>query len=189
MTIDVASLSQTAPARAQIRLETTQGEVLLELERAWSPHGADRFYSLVCAGYYDGAAFHRVIEGFMCQVGIAADPRVTAAWSAVPIPDDPSVPGIGNTRGMLSFAKPGAPNARTAQFFISYGDNRNLDAMGFTPFARALDMGPIDRLYAGYGECGPRGSGPEQGRSKAEGAAYWKAGFPQLDYITRASVA
>jgi len=186
---DPRSQSLTAPEQARVKLETTQGEVLLELNRRWSPHGADRFFSLVQAGYYDGAAFHRVIAGFMCQVGISADPRLTAAWGAVPIPDDPPCPGVSNTRGMLSFAKPSAPNSRSAQFFINFADNSSLDAMGFTPFARTLDMSVVDRLYGGYGECGPRGGGPEQGRSKAEGAAYWRAHFPKLDYVTRASVA
>ena len=186
--IDPATLSKTAPEQLRVTLETTKGNVVLELNRAWSPFGADRFYSLVCAGYYDGAAFHRVLAGFMCQVGISADPEQTAAWGAHPITDDPPYPGVGNTRGMLSFAKKSAPNARTAQFFISFGDNSNLDAMGFTPFARAIDMDVVDRLHAGYGECGPSGQGPDQGRSKAEGSAYWRAQFPELDYITRATV-
>ena len=188
MPIDTKSQSQTAPDQATVKLETSQGDVRLELNRGWSPHGADRFYSLVRAGYYDGAAFHRVIAGFMCQVGISADPQATAAWGAQPIPDDPEHPGVSNTRGMLSFAKPSAPNARTTQFFINFGDNSSLDAMGFTPFARALDMDVVDRLYSGYGECGPRGAGPEQRRSKTEGATYWRANFPKLDYIMRATV-
>lgn len=187
--LDPNRASQTAPERATVQLETTRGTVAVEIHRGWSPHGVDRFFSLVRAGFYDGVAFHRVIAGFMCQVGIHADPRVTAAWGRAPIQDDPQVPGVGNTRGMLSFAKPGAPNARTTQFFINFSDNSQLDGMGFTPFGQVQDMGPIDELYAGYGECGPRGHGPEQSRSKAEGATYWKAEFPHLDYITRATVA
>ena len=186
---DPKQASVTAPDTATIRLETTKGEVLVDLHRAWSPHGADRFYSLVKAGFYDGAAFHRVIAGFMCQIGIHADPEVTAIWAQAPIPDDPNVPGVSNTRGTLSFAKPGMPNSRTAQFFINFADNGQLDGMGFTPFAQVRDMGPVDALYSGYGECGPRGHGPEQGRSKAEGAAYWREHFPELDYIQRATVA
>ena len=93
-----------------------------------------------------------------------------------------------NRRGMVSFAM-GGPNTRTTQLFINYGNNANLDAMGFAPIGEVTEgMEVVDSLYANYGEGAPDGSGPDQGRIMAEGNAYLNAGFPRLDFIRRARV-
>jgi peptidyl-prolyl cis-trans isomerase A (cyclophilin A) len=83
----------------------------------------------------------------------------------------------------------GGPNTRTTQLFINFRDNRNLDSMGFTPFARVVEgMDVVDRLYSAYGEGAPSGRGPDQGRAQAEGNAYFKSQFAKLDFIQRAAV-
>lgn len=180
-------LDEKAPATFKARFSTTQGDFVVEVTRAWSPNGADRFYNLVKNGYYNDVAFFRVISGFMAQVGINGDPRVNAKWREARIGDDPPV-GQANTRGAVSFAMAG-PNTRTTQIFFNYGDNSRLDAMGFTPFGRVVQgMETIDKLYSGYGEGAPRGAGPDQGRVQMEGNAYLRKDFPKLDYIKGAKV-
>lgn len=180
-----ALATETAPARFSVELVTTKGPIVIDVTRAWAPHGADRFYNLVRAGYFTDVAFFRVLTGFMAQCGIHGDAGVNRAWHNANIPDDPVTQH--NTRGFVSFATAG-PNTRTTQFFVNYGDNSSLDGMGFAPFGRVRDMTAVEALYAGYGEGAPSGRGPMQGRLNNEGNPYLRAEFPQLDYIQRASV-
>jgi len=177
-----------APERFTVVLDTTAGEIRMNVTRAWSPNGADRFYALVRAGYYTNVAFFRVVSGFMAQTGIHGDPAVNAAWRDANIPDDPVAQH--NTRGMVSFATAG-PGTRTTQFFINFVDNSRLDGMGFSPFARIEDasMAVVDRLHAGYGEGAPAGRGPMQARMQREGNRYLRAEFPALDYIRSVRIA
>lgn len=180
--------TEKAPETYKVKLETTKGDVVIEVTRAWAPNGADRFYNLVKIGYYDGAVFFRVIEGFMAQVGMNGDPAVGAAWMEASIPDDP--PTQSNTRGMVTFAATAAPNSRTTQFFINFGDNSSLSKHGpFAPFGKVIEgMEVVDALYSGYGEGAPRGRGPSQAEIARQGNAYLKASFPELDAITRATL-
>lgn len=166
-----------------VRLETTEGPVVIRVHRDWAPEGAERVHALVQAGYYDGVTFHRVLKGFMAQFGIASDPKAPV-WP--PLPDDPVTQS--NTRGRVTFATSG-PNRRTTQLFINTGDNASLDAQGFSPVGEVVEgMEAIDTLHHRYGDGPPRGKGPSQTRAKAEGDAYL-ARFPKLDRITRATVA
>ena len=122
----------------------------------------------------------------MCQFGIHGDPKVAAAWRDARITDDPVKSS--NTRGAISFAMAG-PNTRTTQFFINFGDNDRLDGMGFSSFGKVSEgMGVVDKLNNEYGEGAPRGRGPDQGRVQAEGNAYLKKDFPNLDYIKSATI-
>ena len=185
--LDPSLAKEPAPETFKVKLETTKGEILIDVVRKWAPNGADRFYNLVKIGYYDNTAFFRVIEGFMAQVGLHGEPDVTAAWSRAPIPDDP--PKKSNTRGMVTFAMRSSPNSRTAQFFINYGDNSYLDKSGFAPIGKVIDgMQVADSLYSGYGEGAPRGNGPSQSLLTQQGDAYLEAEFPKLDYIVRATL-
>jgi peptidyl-prolyl cis-trans isomerase A (cyclophilin A) len=186
---DGAAVESDQPAKAPslytVKLETTKGEVLIDVHRDWAPLGADRFHELVKAGYYDNVAFFRVLKGFMAQTGLNGDPMVTARWREKNISDDPVKQS--NSRGLVSFATAG-PNTRTTQFFINYSDNSRLDGMGFSPFGKVQNMRAVDALYSDYGEGAPRGRGPSQGRLTREGNAYLKQAFPQLDYITKAEI-
>src|SRR5262245_66319364 len=84
-----AALREQAPAAYKVRFDTTKGVFVVEVTRAWAPHGADRFYNLVKNGFYDNARFFRVISGFMVQFGINGDPGIMANWRSAQIPDDP----------------------------------------------------------------------------------------------------
>lgn len=183
---DAQKRKGTAPKKYAVKLKTTKGNIVIDVERAWSPHGADRFYELVTSGYYTDVAFFRVIDRFMAQAGISGDPEVNKKWRNRGIKDDPVKKS--NTRGMVTFAMSGRPNSRTVQFFINYKDNSNLDGMRFAPFGKVRDMKAADALYKGYGEGAPRGSGPNQGEIQRKGNAYLKKEFPKLDYILSAEV-
>jgi len=183
--LDPSRATERAPDEYTVELQTTAGPILIDVERAWAPKGADRFYNLVKIGYFEDVAFFRVIDGFMAQAGISGDPAVTRAWRSARIQDDP--PTQSNTRGMVTFATSG-PNSRTTQFFINFVDNSRLDRMGFAPFGKVRDMKNVDALHAGYGESAPRGRGPKQGDITSRGNAYLKAEFPELDYIESARI-
>jgi len=183
---DPAKLTAKAPESFKVRFETTKGNFTVEVTRSLSPNGADRFYNLVQSGYFKDLAFFRVISGFMCQFGIHGDPKVSAAWRSAQIPDDPVK--ASNTRGAITFATAG-PNTRTTQLFINFGDNANLDKMGFSPFGKVSEgMEVVDKINNEYGEGAPSGRGPRQDRIQGEGNAYLKKDFPNLDYIKSASI-
>jgi len=180
------AMNQTAPATFKAKVETSKGDVIVEVHREWAPNGADRFYNLVQNGFYDDIRFFRVISGFMAQFGINGDPKVSAIWREATMKDDPAKQS--NKRGFISFATAG-PNTRTTQLFINYGDNSRLDRQGFSPFGQVIQgMDVVDQLYAEYGEGAPQGKGPSQARVQREGNAYLTSEFPKLDYIKRATI-
>jgi peptidyl-prolyl cis-trans isomerase A (cyclophilin A) len=171
---------EKAPETFSVNMDTSRGLVVIEVTRALAPNGADRFYNLVKAKYYDGARFFRVIPGFMAQFGIAADPAVTKVWD-VPFPDDPVK--TSNVRAAITFATAG-PNTRTTQLFINYGDNGRLDASGFAPFGKVVSgMEFVDQIYSGDRE------NPDQTQIEQQGNAYLEKAFPRLDYIKTATIA
>jgi peptidyl-prolyl cis-trans isomerase A (cyclophilin A) len=176
-----------APDTVRVRVETTQGPFVLEAYRAWAPHGVDRLYNLVRAGYFDDSRFHRVRAGYIAQWGIAGDPAVATVWRDRPIPDDP--PTVSNTRGTFAFAMRG-PDDRRTQIYVNLADNPRNDADGFAILGRVIaGMEVLDRLYAGYGETSGGGMrGGQQQRLFAEGNAYLDREFPKLDRLLRATV-
>lgn len=183
---DPSKLTEKAPDTFKARFDTTKGSFVVEITRASAPLGADRFYNLVRSGFFTDVEFFRVIPGFMAQFGIHGDPKVSAAWREARISDDPVK--ASNTRGAITFATAG-PNTRTTQLFINYGNNSRLDSMGFAPIGKVVEgMDVVDKLYGEYGEGAPQGRGPNQGRIQAEGNAYLKKDFPNLDSIKSATI-
>jgi len=181
-----AALTEQAPASYKARFDTSKGVFVIQVNRAWAPHGADRFYNLVKNGFYDNVRFFRVLTGFMAQFGINGNPAVMAQWRAAQIPDDPVRQS--NKRGMITFATAG-PNTRTTQVFINFADNSGLDGQGFAPFGQVVSgMKVVDSLNAEYGEGAPRGRGPDQGRLQMEGNTYLMRDFKRLDYVKKATI-
>ena len=181
---DPAALTEKAPDTFKANFETSKGLVVIEAHRDWSPIGADRFYNLVKNGFYDGCRFFRVLEGFMAQVGMNGDPNVQRIWGGANIKDDPVKES--NKRGFVSFAKTGAPDSRSTQFFINFANNNGLDKQGFSPFGEVTTgMKVVDDLYNGYG----RNNVPNQGQISAEGNAYLNREYPRLDFIKSATIA
>jgi len=179
----------TAPDTYEALFHTTAGDFTVKVTRAWAPVGADRFYSLVKNGYYDGNRFFRVVPGFVVQWGIHGNKKVNAAWydpknrEHTQIKDDKVVQS--NTRGKIVFATSG-PDSRTTQLFINFDDNSNLDKMGFAPFGEitAEDMKIVDKIYSGYGEP-PRDLQPILAQN---GNAVLDEYFPKMDGIITATI-
>jgi peptidyl-prolyl cis-trans isomerase A (cyclophilin A) len=170
----------------KVSFETSKGSFIVKVDPSAAPKGAARFHELVTEGLYNDCRFFRVIAGFMCQFGINGDPEVSAQWRDKHIDDDPVVES--NVRGAITFAMSG-PDSRTSQLFINFGDNTNLDGMGFSPFGQVIEgMDVVDSLYSEYGEGAPGGDGPEQGRLQTEGNAYLIEDFPEMDHIIEAKV-
>jgi peptidyl-prolyl cis-trans isomerase A (cyclophilin A) len=181
-----ATLKEKSPDTYRVKLETTKGDVVIEVTRAWAPNGADRFYNLVKNGFYDDARFFRVVEGFMVQFGIPADPKIAAVWRDASIKDDPVKQS--NKKGYITFATRG-PDTRTTQVFINFADNAFLDGQGFAPFGKVISGDDIvAKWYSGYGEGAPSGSGPNQMRIQGEGNSYLSKDFPKLDGVKKATI-
>jgi peptidyl-prolyl cis-trans isomerase A (cyclophilin A) len=179
-----SNAKEQAPETFKAKFETSKGSFTIQVTRAWSPNGADRFYNLVKIGFYDDCRFFRVISGFMAQIGMNGDPEVQRPWQTANIPDDPVKES--NKRGYVTFAKTGLPNSRSTQIFINFRDNAGLDGQGFSPFGQVTEgMDVVDKLYSGYGDP-PRG--PQQPEIAARGNAYLKQSFPELDYVKKATI-
>jgi peptidyl-prolyl cis-trans isomerase A (cyclophilin A) len=177
-----AQLNETAPDKFQAIFDTSKGEFIVDVTRAWSPNGADRFYNLVKNGYYNNCRFFRVVKNFMVQFGISGDPKLNAAWNTATIRDDHSAKQS-NARGYITYAKTGAPNSRTTQVFINFADNSFLDSQGFTPFGKiSKGMDIVDAINAQYGES------PNQTLIQSQGNAYLEKSFPKLDYVKTATI-
>lgn len=181
-----------APDSFDVELITTKGPIHVRVNRALSPHGADRFYHLVRSGFFTDVAFHRTIRNFVAQFGISGDTAITRAWQGKGVPDD-SVRAK-NSRGTLAFAR-GGPNTRTTQLFFNLVDNTprldTLNGFGFPPIGRITSgLAVMDSLNWEY--SGTRGGqqfpGPRQDSLGRAGNDYLKRNFPRLDYIVRARV-
>ena len=70
--LNPSSLNDRAPETFKAKFTTTKGDFVVEVTRAWAPLGADRFYNLVKYHFFDGAAFFRVLPGFVAQFGLSA---------------------------------------------------------------------------------------------------------------------
>ena len=106
------------PAAAQnVRLATSMGDIVVELDAAKAPKTVDNFLQYVKAGHYNGTIFHRVIEGFMIQGGgMTADMKEKPTRAPIPLE---SRNGLRNARGTVAMARTMDPNSATAQFFIN----------------------------------------------------------------------
>lgn len=188
-------MNLTAPDTYKALFKTTAGDFTIEVTRDWAPNGADRFYSLVKNGYYDGTRFFRVVENFVAQWGIHGNPEVNAAWydpkndHKVNLKDDKRKQS--NGEGTVVFANAG-PNTRSTQLFINLKDNDFLDdevAMRgaiFAPFGKidAAGMKVVKKLYSEYGEP-PR---QLQGLLAEFGNAILDEHFPKMDSIKSATI-
>ncbi len=143
-----------APALAQkVRLATSQGDIIVELDAAKAPKSVENFLTYVKDGHYDGTIFHRVIDNFMIQGG-GMKPDMSEKATRAPIPLE-SRNGLTNVRGTLAMARTPAPNSATAQFFINLKDNAFLDQAnsrdgnGYAVFGRVVSgMDVVDKIKA-----------------------------------------
>ncbi|HEY5240940.1 MAG TPA: peptidylprolyl isomerase [Polyangiaceae bacterium] len=179
--LDPTKLTAKAPDVFQASFTSTKGDFVIEVHRDWAPNAADRFYNLVKSGFFDDTRFFRVVDGFMVQFGINGDPAVASKWKSANIPDDPVKQS--NKPGYVTFAQTNAPNSRSTQIFINYGDNARLDGMRFAPFGQVVKgMDAVNAIYKGYGES------PDQQAIQMQGNAYLDPKFPRLDGVKHAEI-
>jgi len=142
---------EEVPARPQIQLETTEGDILLELDGRRAPITVRHFLSLVENGYYDGTVFHRVIPGFMIQGGgYTRDLKSREPGGTIP---NESGNGLTNLRGTIAMARLAEPHTANAQFFINVADNGSLnprpDRWGYAVFGYVVDgMDVVDKIVS-----------------------------------------
>jgi peptidyl-prolyl cis-trans isomerase A (cyclophilin A) len=122
----LVAFSAPAWSADKVRLATSMGDVVIELDAGKAPKSVANFERYVKEGHYDGTVFHRVISNFMIQGG-----GFTTAMQQKPT--HPPIPleagnGLNNVRGSVAMARTGDPNSATAQFFINVQDNAFLDA-------------------------------------------------------------
>ncbi|MBI2434476.1 MAG: peptidylprolyl isomerase [Candidatus Hydrogenedentes bacterium] len=176
-------MKEPAPDVFKVKLETTKGDVLVEVHKEWAPLGAQRFYDLVKAGFYNDTRLFRMVTGFVVQWGINGDPAVNEKWD-VKLKDEPVKQS--NLKGYLSFAA-GGPNTRTTQMFINLGDNTQLDTYtpGFAPFGKVVEgMEVVEHFNSKYDEQPTQ----TQSQMRTMGNAFTDKRFPGLDSIKSASI-
>lgn len=148
------SLGLALPAWAQkVRLVTSVGDVVLELDAAKAPKTVENFVQYVRAKHFDGTIFHRVIDNFMIQGG-GFRPDMTQKPTRAPIPLE-SRNGLKNLKGTVAMARTAIPESATAQFFINVNDNHFLDAdnardgHGYAVFGRVVEgLDVVERIKA-----------------------------------------
>ncbi len=173
---------EEAPAKIELLMRTSKGDIRLEVNRKWAPVGVDRFYNLVRSGFFNESPFYRV-NGTGAQFAYNGNPEVDQVWKDAFIPDDLDLPAVSNKKGYLTFAQDG-PGKRNTQLFFNLQDNDFLDGKGFPPIGRIIDgIDVLDSLFAEYGEGRPVGNGPLYKLIYTQGNAYLKRDFPKMDYI------
>jgi len=137
-----AALAFSAPAWSadKVRLSTSMGDIVVELDAQKAPKSVANFEQYVKSGFYDGTIFHRVIDNFMIQGG-GMTPDMKEKRTLSPIPLE-SHNGLKNVRGTLAMARTDVPDSATSQFFINVGNNAFLDPKpgnpGYTVFGRVV---------------------------------------------------
>jgi len=185
---DQSTIKARAPGTFSAMFRTTKGNFTIEINREWSPAGADRLYQLLMTGFYNENALFRVQKGYVVQFGIGNIKDVNSFWDKRPIPDEPVK--TSNLKGMISFARDGM-NSRTAQLFINLKDNFKLDTInynglqGFPPVGKIISgFEVIESLFAEYG-FEPAN---HQDSVMIYGNGFLKKKFPGLDYIIEAKI-
>lgn len=151
-----SAASAAAPpgtAHPEVLLQTSQGDITLELFPDKSPKSVANFLQYVRDGFYDGTTFHRVIDGYLIQGGLYTR-QLTPKRTRTPVPAEADN-GLSNLRGTVSVARGADPDSGTSQFFINLVDNRRLDytsnqsglTWGYTVFGKVVKgMDVVDRI-------------------------------------------
>ena len=155
----VGLAQDNVPAHPYIMLETSEGNIVLELDGRRAPLTVSNFLQLVDGGYFDGTIFHRVIPGFMIQGG-GYTPGLKLKE-----PDEGMIPnesgnGLRNLRGTIAMARKTDPHSAMAQFFINVADNSGLnpqaDRWGYAVFGNVIQgLEVVDKIVSA--ERGPAG--------------------------------
>ncbi|MDQ0082443.1 peptidyl-prolyl cis-trans isomerase A (cyclophilin A) [Variovorax boronicumulans] len=151
LTFAATGYAQTAAA-PRVKLATSAGDIVVELDAAKAPKSVENFLQYVKDKHYDGTVFHRVIDGFMIQGGgFTAD--LQQKPTRAPIPLEASN-GLKNDKYTIAMARTGNPNSATSQFFINVKNNDSLnapnpDGYGYTVFGKVVaGTDVVDKIRA-----------------------------------------
>ncbi len=178
-------INKQAPENYTARLETTKGNIDIEIDRKLSPKAADRFYQLVKYHYFEDGTFYRVVPNFVAQFG-NTDTIVANQWKKFKVADEPVI--AGNKKGTLSFARAGK-DTRDLDLFINLKDNNRLDTVssngviGFPTFGNVIrGMDIVEKLFDGYaGET-------MKDDSIFNSTKLMRERYPKLDRILKAKI-
>ena len=160
----IALCASGAALAQKVKLATSGGDIVVELDAAKAPKSVANFLEYVKAGHYNGTIFHRVIDNFMIQGGgMTTDMKEKETRPPIPLE---SRNGLTNQRGTIAMARTQDPNSATAQFFINVADNKRLDfrsadpqGYGYTVFGKVIaGMDVVDKIAKGA--TGPGGPFP-----------------------------
>ena len=145
-----------AVSGTKVKMQTSQGDLLIELDDSEAPQTVANFLKYVNAGFYEGTVFHRVIPRFVIQGGgfLPGFTKPTLAeLDTSPIANEGDN-GLKNVHYSLSMARTNDPHSATSQFFINLNDNANLDhtgktasGWGYAVFGRVIEgMAVVDEI-------------------------------------------
>jgi cyclophilin family peptidyl-prolyl cis-trans isomerase len=143
----------------RVRVFTTSGSFVIELDRGRAPLTVEKFLSYVASGFYNGTVFHRVVAGFVAQAGgYTADYQLKPTTGTVV---NESGNGLSNLRGTVGFARSNEPHSGTSQFYVNLADNVDLNPRptrwGYAVFGKVVEgMEVVDDI--GHRPTGPGGS-------------------------------
>ena len=148
-----AGKAAAAVPNAKVRLKTSLGDIVIQLNGEKAPISTENFLSYVKKKHYDGTVFHRVIEDFMIQGGGFAVDGGNLVQKAVGTPiQNEGQNGLKNDRGTIAMARTSNPNSATAQFFINVADNAGLNFPsngGYAVFGKVVEgMAVVDKIKA-----------------------------------------
>lgn len=155
------------PANPRVLIETSKGNITVEVFPVQAPQSAANFLGYVKNGFYNGLVFHRVIPGFMIQTG-GMTPDMAEKPKNAPIQNEADN-GLKNLRGTLAMARTGEPHSASSQFFINVADNAFLNhrgktaqGWGYAVFGQVVDgMNVVDAIVAvPRGNRGPHSDVP-----------------------------
>ena len=125
----------------RVRVVTSAGNFVIELDKARSPLTVEAFLKYVDQGFYSGVIFHRVVAGFIAQAGgFTADMKQKEVTSNI---FNESGNGLSNLRGTVGLARSNEPHSGTSQFYVNLADNIDLNPRptrwGYTVFGKVVE--------------------------------------------------
>jgi peptidyl-prolyl cis-trans isomerase B (cyclophilin B) len=148
-------MTETATENVSVMLETSMGNVTIEIDMANAPNTGENFLAYVDDGYFVNTIFHRIIPNFMVQGGGMTEDMADKPSKHAAIKNEANN-GLKNDRGTLAMARTGDPHSATSQFFINHADNGFLNhssetaqGWGYAVFGKVTDgMDIVDAMAA-----------------------------------------
>jgi cyclophilin family peptidyl-prolyl cis-trans isomerase len=147
--IGLGAVETGSAATTRVRIETSAGNIVVQLETERAPLSVKNFLQYVQENFYDGCIFHRVVSGFIIQGG-GYDEKFVARPGHAPVANE-SGNGLSNRRGTIAMARSSGPHSADSQFYINLADNVILDPKptrwGYAVFGEVVEgMDVVDDI-------------------------------------------